>query len=209
MQRPASFDDLKRGSSVCVSGACLTVTTLTEKEMAFDVVPETLRKTSLGEKKIGDRLNLERALPASGRFDGHIVQGHVEGVGVVVSPSLLTSPPGGERDVCVSVVPQDNHKTKTCPSPIGGRVREEGRQASVLIIRPSRDLLPSIVSKGSITLDGVSLTVVDTTKDSFSVALIPTTLRETTLGLLAKGDRVNVETDILGRYVRQFSSSRL
>lgn len=168
IRRPASFDDLRRGSSVCVAGACLTVTDLSKETMGFDVIAETLEKTKIGSLKKGDAVNLERALRAGGRFDGHIVQGHVEDF---------------------------------------GEVRSAG-SGSLTIAVPSV-LTPFIVAKGAITIDGVSLTVVDARGDSFSVALIPETLARTTLGALHEGDRVNIETDILARYVRQFLPSRV
>jgi riboflavin synthase len=169
LARPAFFKDLKKGSSVCVSGACLTVTKLTAKSMAFDVVPETWRRTTLGTLEEGNVVNLERALPATGRFDGHIVQGHVEGVGIVRAVSRQRS------------------------------------AVSITIALPS-SLLPSVVSKGSIALDGVSLTVAAVKGNACTVALIPETLQRTTLGLLKKGSRVNVETDILARFTRPVRS---
>lgn len=161
VRRPPAFRDVSIGSSICVSGACLTVTELTEAAMTFDVVPETLSKTTLGSKKEGDSVNLERALAASGRFEGHVVQGHVEGVGEVGVP------------------PSTSHLTISLP----------------------RQLLPFVVSKGSITLDGVSLTVASVEHDLVTVAIIPHTLAQTTLGSLRKDDRVNVETDILARVI--------
>ena len=157
--RPMLFDDMKKGSSVAVSGACLTIVALDAKTMTFNVVEETWAKTKLGELTMGDRVNLERALRADGRLDGHMVQGHVEGVGVV------------------------SHQS---PTPQ---------------IKLPVELLKFIVPKGSITLDGVSLTVASIDGDIISVALIPETLQVTTLGTLTPGDQVNIETDILGRYV--------
>ncbi|MFA6039308.1 MAG: riboflavin synthase [Candidatus Peribacteraceae bacterium] len=170
LRRPAPFHDLTPGSSVCVAGACLTVTALAVAEMAFDVVPETLRKTTLGALKAGDRVNLERAMRADGRFEGHIVQGHVEGVGKVKAISGQLS---ADSDV-------------------------------QLAIELPTVFVPFILPKGSVTIDGVSLTVADVSEESFSGALVPTTLRVTTLGALRAGDRVNIETDLLGRYVRRF-----
>lgn len=162
LERPSSFDDVKPGSSISVSGVCLTVTELDARALTFDVMPETLKKTTMGELSAGDRVNLERALPAHGRFEGHVVQGHAEGTGEVIGLQNL-----------------------------GGDVR--------LTIRIPSELKRMIVPKGSICLDGVSLTVADTGGDSCTVALIPMTLKSTTLGRKRMGDRVNIETDILVR----------
>jgi riboflavin synthase len=149
------------GASVAVNGTCLSA--LESDALAFDVIPETLRRTTLGGLRPGDRVNLERAMPAGARLDGHIVQGHVDGRGVVES---LT--------------------------------RRNG--AVTLGVRAPAELADQIVPKGSIAIDGVSMTVVDCVAGRFSVALIPTTLRITTLGRLRKGDRVNLETDVLAKY---------
>lgn len=161
IEHPAYFDDLKIGSSIAVSGVCLTVTAFDDRSMSFDVVPTTFQKSKLSGLKKGDRVNLERAMRADGRFEGHIVQGHCEGVGIVVdsrAPTLLT----------ISI-----------PSP----------------------LLPLIVPHGSLTLDGVALTVASLEKNLVSVALIPHTLSSTTLGSLKNNDPVNIETDILSKYL--------
>jgi riboflavin synthase len=152
------------GSSVAVSGVCLT--SVADKGLAFDVIPETLKRTTLGRLKPGARVNLERALAAGARLDGHIVQGHVDGTGVVESLSRK-----------------------------GGAV--------TLAVRPPEALADQIVAKGSIAVDGVSLTVVEWNEGKFTVALIPTTLRLTTLGRLRKGDKVNLETDVLAKYARK------
>ena len=157
--RPLSFDDVKIGSSISVSGVCLSVVQLTESQMSFDVVPETWSRTKLGSVRQGDAVNLERSLKASDRFEGHIVQGHVEGTGSV------TDIHSGEMKISL-------------PMP----------------------LMKHVVEKGSIALDGVSLTVAKIDGDVVTVALIPHTLKVTTLGTLHTGDLVNIETDILGRY---------
>jgi riboflavin synthase len=164
VERPASFDDLKLGASIAISGVCLTVVEMSETQMTFDVVAETWSKTKLGDLQVGDLVNLERALRADGRLDGHIVQGHVEEVGIVTNGKRQTT----------------NDK---------------------LHLQLPKELLPFVVQKGSITLDGVALTVTQIEGDTISVALIPETLERTTLGRLQNGDRVNVETDILGRYI--------
>lgn len=155
--RPKSFTDLRIGSSVCVAGVCLSVVKLTKTSMQFDVIPETLKKSRLGSLTKGDRVNLERALKASDRFDGHVVQGHVEGVGVVMN------------------------------------------NTSLFHLRIPIGLMGAVFSKGSITIDGVSLTVAKIDGGHIWIALIPHTLKYTTLGELEKGDLVNVETDLFLR----------
>lgn len=165
VRRPHTFEDLRIGSSICVSGACLSVITMTDEKCVFDVVNETWEKTALKQLQEGDTVNLERAMPASGRFEGHIVQGHVEAVGIVT-------------DV----------------------LQQEGQ---VLLQFSIPDTLQQyVVPKGSIALDGVSLTIVDCQDGQCSVALIPHTCATTTLGTKNAGDSLNIETDILGRYVR-------
>jgi riboflavin synthase len=156
---------LRKGSSVSVSGACLTLVAQDQASMTFDVVPETWRRTNFRQLRVGDRVNVERAVPASGRMDGHVVQGHVEGTANVVS------------------------------------VKKEGRGKRITLALPGA-LAKFVWEKGSVTLDGVSLTVASKKGARISVALIPHTLERTTLGLLKKGDRVNVETDIIERSVR-------
>lgn len=158
------------GASVAVNGVCLT--SLEKKGLAFDAIPETLRRTTLGRLKAGARVNLERALASGARLDGHIVQGHVDGTGVVESIS-----------------------------------RRDG--AVTLVVRVTPAISEGIVSKGSIAVDGVSLTVVEAGPGRFTVALIPATLVRTTLGRLRKGDRVNLETDVLAKYARRGSGSRI
>lgn len=161
--KPKTFSDLKIGMSICVSGACLSVTEYNDQILKFDVMEETWEKTKLGSLKQGDKVNLERALPVSGRFDGHIVQGHVEGVGEVIK-------------------------------------MKNGKMQCEFTINIASGLAKYVVSKGSIAIDGVSLTVAELAGDCCRVALIPYTMENTTLGSLKAGERVNVETDILGRY---------
>lgn len=157
----------KPGDSVCVSGCCLTLAAEVgvDRLLAFDAIPETLAKTTLGMLEPGDRVNLEPSVAASTPMDGHVVQGHIEGLGEVVG--LVTE---GEW-----------------------RVR----------IAPPSDLMPCIVPKGSVAIDGVSLTIADVSPAEgwFEVALIPTTLELTTMSGLSIGSRVNLETDILARTV--------
>jgi riboflavin synthase len=155
---------LRRGDSVCINGACLTVTKLSKGEAEFEMVAETIRRTSLGGVKPGDRVNIERSMKVGDRIEGHFVLGHVDGTGVVEGVQKMAA------------------ETK-------------------IWIRLGKGLAKSLVSKGSIAVDGVSLTLVDIDGDRVSVSLIPHTLEATTLGERSKGDRVNIETDILGKYV--------
>jgi riboflavin synthase len=151
------------GASVAVSGVCLTVVGVDAPFLTFDVIPETLDRSTLGELRPGGRVNLERSLRAGDRMDGHFVQGHVDGTARVAR-----------------VVRGEEH---------------------VVWLRPGAGLLPCIVPKGSIAVDGVSLTIARAAGEEFSVAMIPTTLSATTLGALREGVSVNIETDILARIV--------
>jgi len=150
------------GASLCVSGVCLTVAVVAPPFVEFDVVPETLQRSTLGTKRVGAGVNIERSLRVGDRLDGHFVQGHVDGMAVV-----------------------DRIETST------------GQHG--VWFRPDPSLLRFVIPKGSVALDGVSLTIAEIDGDRFSVALIPTTLQRTTLSALLVGDRVNVETDILIR----------
>ncbi|MBI3947744.1 MAG: riboflavin synthase [Armatimonadetes bacterium] len=161
------FNDVALGESVAVSGVCLTVAASGAGVARFDVVPETIRRTKLGELKPGDPVNLERALRPTDRLGGHFVQGHVDGVGRVHSLEQR----GGEH---------------------------------VLTIAAPREVTDYLVDKGSVAVDGASLTVVAAERDRFSVALIPHTLAATTLGRLRPGDRVNVEADLIGKHVARY-----
>jgi riboflavin synthase len=156
--------DAPLGASIAVSGVCLTVVEADANSLAFDVGPETLRCTNLGELRPGDRVNLERSLRAGDRLGGHIVQGHVDGVGRLI-----------RRE------PQQDWETVwfSCDKTVGRY----------------------LVRKGSIAVDGVSLTVVDAAPEAFSVALIPHTLRMTTLGAKQPGATVNLETDLFARMI--------
>jgi len=158
------------GASVAVNGVCLT--SLEPKGLVFDMIPETLSRTALGRLRAGARVNLERALAAGARLDGHVVQGHVDGTGVVESLARK----GGAVTLTVKIPPA---------------------------------LADQIVPKGSIAIDGVSLTVVDSANGKFSVALIPVTLARTTLARLRRGDRVNIETDVLAKYARRRTAPRI
>ncbi len=158
--------DLSEGGSVAVSGVCLTATAVGERGFEADVVDETLRRTSLGALRAGDTVNLELALRAGEPLGGHMVQGHVDGVGTIEA---------------------------VAEEPLGRSVR----------ITASPDILRYVVEKGSITVDGVSLTVAAVDDDSLSMALIPETLERTTLGAAAPGTPVNLEVDVLAKYVEK------
>jgi len=164
---PEISEGVRVGDSVAVNGGCLTITRESGGRFEFQAVRETLEKTKLGELRAGSRVNLERALRADARLDGHIVQGHVDGTGRVRSLS---------RE--------------------GDDVR--------LAIDCDAELAGVLVAKGSVAIDGVSLTVVEVGDRGFDVALIPHTLAVTTLGELRPGDRVNLEVDVLGKYVKQY-----
>ncbi|MBH5318010.1 riboflavin synthase [Paenibacillus sp. GSMTC-2017] len=157
--------DVKLGDSIAVNGVCLTVTSFDRSSFSVDVMPETYRKSSLNELKTGEPINLERAMQAGARFGGHIVQGHVDGIGHVLS-------------------------------------RKVDANAVVFTIRlEDPKQLRYIIPKGSVTIDGISLTVVDTTEDGFTVSIIPHTLAETALQNRRIGETVNIESDIIGKYV--------
>jgi riboflavin synthase len=158
---------LALGESVAVSGVCLTVVDAVPGRLAFDLAEETLRVTNLGGLGVGDAVNLERPLRFDGRLGGHLVLGHVDGLGRVTA------------------------------------VRPEGDGARVNVEVPAH-LRPLLIHKGSVTIDGVSLTVAALGEAGFAVALIPHTLAVTTLGQRHPGDRVNLEMDVIGKYVRGF-----
>jgi riboflavin synthase len=160
---------LSDGDSISVNGVCLTAAEVAEHGFTADVMGETLRRTALGELRAGDPVNLEPALRASDRLGGHIVQGHVDGTGVVEA------------------------------------VVAEGFSRLVRIEAPAA-LLRYVVEKGSIAVDGVSLTVAEVDGDSFSVGLIPETLERTSFGAVAVGRRVNLEVDVLAKYVEKLVS---
>lgn len=155
------------GDSVAVNGVCLTVTAVDGERLDFDAIRETLDCSALGDLSAGSRVNLERAMQAGGRLDGHIVQGHVDGVGTVK------------------------------------RFERKGDDVQ-LVIGCEPKLAELLVDKGSVTIDGVSLTVVSAEPDGFDVVLIPHTLAETTLAECEPGRRVNLEADILGKYVKRY-----
>ena len=157
-------EDMKLGDSIAVNGACLTAVSFDRTEFSVDLSPETMRRTSLGQLSVGGPVNLERALLASDRMGGHIMQGHVDGTGRIMS-------------------------TKT-----------DG-DSTIFRIRVPKRLNRYIVEKGFVAVDGISLTVVKRGASSFTLAVIPYTLKNTNLAALSVGDRVNLEADILAKYV--------
>ena len=169
---PLVTSDAKHGDSISVNGVCLTVVTIEEGVFTADVMQETLDRSTLGSLQVGSQVNLERAVRLQDRLGGHLVQGHVDGVGQVVSVS-------------------------------------PGERWTVLRISLPPGLGRYIVEKGSITVDGVSLTVSAVQQEWFEVSLIPTTLQLTTLGPKAPGDPVNLEVDITAKYVEKLLEGRL
>ena len=163
------MDDLNIGDSISINGVCLTVTEKKEKEFSLDLVPETLNKSNLGELIEGNYVNLERAMQASDRFGGHILQGHVETLGVILDKQQ-------QEDNAVISVGLDPEWMRYC------------------------------IPKGSIALDGISLTIANLEANIVEISLIPHTLENTTLGLKSKSDTLNIETDIIGKYVERLLS---
>jgi riboflavin synthase len=172
IQAKTVLDDIHLGDSIAVNGICLTVTTFTANSFCVDVMPETIRRTSFASLKNGSAVNLERALTLSSRLGGHIVSGHIDGVGTILS------------------------------------FDEEGN-AVICRIKASPELLHYIIEKGSVTLDGISLTVVKVTDQWFSVSLIPHTRSVTAFKERKAGDLINIENDIIGKYVEKFVMSPL
>lgn len=169
---PLVTSDARLGDSISVNGVCLTVVEVADGAFTADVMRETLVRSSLDKIAPGESVNLERAAEVGKRFGGHIVQGHVDGTGIVLS-------------------------------------REPSAHWDLVRIGLPPNLARYLVEKGSVTVDGVSLTVVDVTDDSFSVSLIPETLRATTLGLRTAGDRVNLEVDVVAKYVERLALPHL
>ena len=161
VRSPHVLTDAELGASIAVNGCCLTVVEFDAEQWTADLSDETIARTSFSQLHVGDAVNLERAVQASQRLGGHLVQGHVDGVGEIVAP-----------------VPD-------------------------LKVRVPERLLPYLVEKGSVTVDGVSLTVVTVVDDTFSVAVIPHTSDVTTLGQRGVGSAVNIEVDVMAKYVEQ------
>jgi riboflavin synthase len=165
--------ELRQGDSVAVNGVCLTAIDIRDGGFAAEAMVETLRRSALGALELGAQVNLELALRADGRLGGHVVQGHVDGTGVV------------------------------------SQIREGGSIARVLSIDTDPDVARYLVQKGSVAVNGVSLTVSALCEDGFEVSLIPETLRRTNLGSMAVGDRVNLEVDILAKHVERLMEARV
>ena len=157
---------VRPGDSLAVSGVCVTVEQVQGQRLTATAVPETLARTTLGSARGGEAVNLERAMAAGGRFGGHFVQGHVDGIETILE-------------------------------------RTTGPDGVVVAVSLSADLAPLVAPKGAIAVDGVSLTVVDVAQGRFSFTLVPYTLQHTTLGRKSVGEQVNVEVDVLARYVSQ------
>ena len=164
------LSETKIGDSISVNGVCLTVTRLFRDSFEADISPETLKVTAFNKLKIGDLINLERALPANGRFGGHIVSGHIDGIGTVSSIEKLS----------------------------------DFYNLSIIL---SESELKYTVKKGSIAINGISLTIANIDNNKISIAVIPHTYENTMLKTLKNGDYVNIETDILSKYIEKFLST--
>ena len=164
-----NFDDVKIGDSISVNGACLTVAELNGKILVFDIVRETLKITNLNTLEISKMVNLERAMLLSSRIDGHIVQGHIDGVGEIIDIST-------DKDNTEIFIRLEEENSKNC------------------------------IFKGSIAINGISLTIADIKKNIIKIAIIPHTLNNTTLTYVKIGDLVNIETDMLSKYVEKIMS---
>jgi riboflavin synthase len=171
IEGPLVASDLHRGDSIAVSGACLTAVEFSEKGFTADVMQETLNLTSLDGIKVGDPVNLERAMTAATRFGGHVVQGHVDGVGQIIS-------------------------------------REPSENWEWVRVSVPADLMKYVVLKGSITIDGVSLTINEVGDDFVGLSLIPETLRLTTLGSKQVGAKVNLEADVMAKHIERLLEAR-
>ena len=171
IEGPIAVSDVKRGDSIAVSGTCLTAVEFDTTTFTADVMKETLDRTSLSELKVGDPVNLERAMTAATRFGGHVVQGHVDGVGHIIS-------------------------------------REPSENWEWLRVSIPAKLMKYIVLKGSITIDGVSLTVNEVGEDFIGLSLIPETLALTTLGSKSVGAKVNVEADVMAKHIERLLEAR-
>ena len=165
------LDDLAVGDSITVNGVCLTATGMTDKEFTADVSPETFSVTNLGSLKAGDAVNLERAVRVNSRLGGHLVTGHIDGVGLI-------------------------------------RDRRQDDEALFLTVEIPKELLRYCIQKGSIAVDGISLTINQVTDRDIQVAIIPHTAKATTLGLKGVGSSVNLECDLIGKYLERLLLER-
>lgn len=160
------FEDINIGDSISVNGVCLTVTTFSNNTFTADVMNETISRSSLGQLKNGSSVNLERAMSASGRFGGHIVSGHIDGIGKIIKIEK------DDNAIWYTIAVKDN-------------------------------LMKYIVEKGSISIDGISLTIAKVAVNDFSISIIPHTVQETILSHRSVGDIVNIENDVIGKYVEK------
>lgn len=165
------LQELKEGDSIAINGVCLTITSVDKTSFTVDIMPETIRRTTFSRLHYGDSVNLERALPAQGRIGGHFVQGHIDGVGKVIS-----------------LAPE--------------------AEAVIMRVSLEPELSRYVVVKGFIAVDGVSLTVVDCSSSSLSVSLVAYTTQKTTLGGRKPGDSVNLEVDIMAKYLEKYSQHK-
>lgn len=164
------LEDIHQGDSIAVEGVCLTVTAFSEQSFSADVMHETLDRSTLGSLRSGQKVNLERAMAANGRFGGHIVSGHIDGRGTIA------------------------------------QIRRDDN-AIWYTIKAAPSILRYIIEKGSVALDGISLTVATVTPEHFSVSIIPHTAAETTLSQKSVGQKVNIENDVIGKYVERLMGS--
>jgi riboflavin synthase len=159
--------DVSLGDSISINGVCLTVTSFTTGTFTVDVMPETVKATNISKLKPGSKVNLERAMAAGGRFGGHFVSGHVDGIGTIIR-------------------------------------KEPHENAVYYEIEVNKELASAMVLKGSVTVDGTSLTIFGVTEDTFTISLIPHTMAETIIGLKQVGNIVNIESDMIGKYVGHY-----
>ncbi|MFA9455610.1 riboflavin synthase [Halalkalibacter sp. AB-rgal2] len=171
IQAKTVLQDVQLGDSISVNGVCLTVTQFTDQSFEVDVMPETVRATSLRGMTNGSKVNLERAMSANGRFGGHFVSGHVDGTGTILS-------------------------------------KKQDHNAVYYRIGVSENLRRYMIEKGSVTVDGTSLTIFAVDEGSFTISIIPHTLDETTIGRKNVGNIVNIECDMVGKYIEHFISKR-
>ncbi|MBC8199943.1 MAG: riboflavin synthase [Desulfobacterales bacterium] len=165
------LDQTKIGDSIAISGVCVTVIIIAGKRFEIDISPETIAKTTFDTAKIGDRVNLERALRLSDRIDGHLVSGHIDGIGTI----------------------KDKKRTGN---------------AIIVVIDVPEFLSRYMITKGSVAVDGISLTINNRSRDCFDVSIIPHTAKLTTIGLKKAGDYVNIETDMIGKYIENFIAEK-
>lgn len=172
VQAVKTLNSLSEGDSISVNGVCLTVTSFSADDFTVDIMPETVKATNLQRLFEGETVNLERSMPADGKFGGHFVSGHVDGVGEIIEKSRKNN-------------------------------------AVYYHIRTTKEITHYLVMKGSVAVDGTSLTVFGVTDDTFTISLIPHTLEATVLGLKEAGDLVNIECDIVGKYIEKWMKSRV